>query len=658
MFFRFPIPLVLLSYVTGIALSAVFPSSFLYWLGGFACALLASAILLAANRVRASAALMLVSTIFLGATLAEWGHPDQHPNHHVHQLNPRSQSVMVIISERLRKTRYERYVADVMQIDGNVASGKTLVYAPPGKPLPVGAIIVARASLRQPSQHVLPGSFEYKRYLERQRIYSQLYLTRAPYHVIGVDGGLAATADRIRTRISGALAQSGCRPAELHVISALLLGQQQDIDNGIMEEYRAAGAVHILSVSGLHVGFVALLIGFAMRPVPNTPGWRETKLAITVAALWGFALLAGLSPSVVRSATMFSLLTIGMHLRRPSNIYHTLAASALIILLCNPMLLYDVGFQLSYAALVFIVWLQPLLAEIWEPRFKAVKYLWDVFTVSVAAQLGTMPLSLYYFHQFPTLFFVTNLIVIPLLSIIMFNGVIAVIPALFASVPVWLVKPLEWQVWLMNLAIRKVSEIDGATLINIPMNLPLMIALYVVIILSGKCLEHPGFRTVMGTLAGIVLVQCTLLATLLHAAHTDELVVANQRRATVVYVKNGRKVTFIADSISRSFDDYSVSRFAAQSTHQTFRHCEAFNGTRLFITDSARAAPPAAFDVLVLRNNPRLNLDRILQRFRPKMVIADETNYPSWSKRWSETCQKQKIPFHDIREKGPYVLKR
>ena len=140
-----------------------------------------------------------------------------------------------------------------------------------------------------------------------------------------------------------------------------------------------------------------------LQPLPKNNFGSYIKLSIILLSLWGFAFLAGLSPSVIRSVTMFSFVAIGMCLKRKTNVFHTLLASLFFILLFEPSFLFDVGFQLSYVALFFILWLQPLLASVWIPKNKIQSYFWDIITVSFAAQIGAMPLSIYYFHQFQIL---------------------------------------------------------------------------------------------------------------------------------------------------------------------------------------------------------------------------------------------------------------
>ena len=179
------------------------------------------------------------------------------------------------------------------------------------------------------------------------------------------------------------------------MVSALILGQQQDISKEILNDYQYAGAIHILSVSGLHVGFILLFLTFLLKPIPKNKLGNTIRLIIIIICLWGFAILAGLSPSVIRSVTMFSFVAVGMYLKRSTNIFHTLLVSMFLILFFQPSFLFDVGFQLSYLSLFFILWLQPLLSNIWTPKNKIVNYFWDILTVSFAAQIGAFPLSIF-----------------------------------------------------------------------------------------------------------------------------------------------------------------------------------------------------------------------------------------------------------------------
>ena len=143
--------------------------------------------------------------------------------------------------------------------------------------------------------------------------------------------------------------------------------------------------MHILAVSGLHVGIVLMLLNLLFKPIEYIKHGKAIKVMIILLILWGFAIVAGLSASVTRAVTMFSVVAIAMHLNRPTNIYNTLAISIFILLSFKPMFLFDVGFQLSYVAVLAIVTIQPLLNKLWKPKWKAFDFLWNIFTVTIAA---------------------------------------------------------------------------------------------------------------------------------------------------------------------------------------------------------------------------------------------------------------------------------
>lgn len=573
----------------------------------------------------------------------------------MHQMQPKKQVIKIEITERLRKTYTERYVAEVLAINQNPVNGKILVYTT--KPFEIGTTILVNTEIKKPKTAALPGNFNYQQYLYEKSIVAQLYLTAANSTITGKNNSIAATADAIRKHILEALTQAGCSNRELQVIAALLLGQQQDIDSALMNDYRNAGAVHILSVSGLHMGFVVLFIGFILNPLPNTPIFREVKWLLTLVTLWAFAFLAGLAPSVVRSATMFSLLSTGLYLRRRSNIYHTLAASAFLILIVAPYLIFDVGFQLSYGALVFIVWLQPLFQKWYKPKSKVAGYFYDILTVSIAAQLGTLPLSLYYFHQFPGLFFITNLFIIPILSVIMTTGAIAMLPACFGVVPVWLAKTLEIQVFLMNSIIEIIAQIENALLTGIPMNIPILFCLYLSVLLIIKLCQLKTIRRLLIVLTGILLVQLSVLGTIFYYSHTAELLISNNRSSTFLLKRHGRKISLLGIGHAASVQNYAQAKFSTIYEKKPLKNHDSFLGRKIFITDSTAKLPPNAFDILVLSQNPKINLARLLEKYRPKVVVITANNYPSKQLQWKTTCSIKKIPFHAVAEKGPFIMK-
>lgn len=440
--------------------------------------------------------------------------------------------IEVVVREKLKSSpQNNRYIAYVQKVNHQSLEGKILITIPKTnktKKVVVGHRLRFNTRLIKTKKPKNPNQFDYSAYLKNKQIYAQAFLPTEDIHyhqaIIKDVWYYSAT---LRNTIVTHLEQSGFDKKALPVAIALILGQQQDIDPNITKDYQYAGAVHILSVSGLHIGFIILFINFLMRPIPNTQKGRFLKLSISLLSLALFGILAGLAPSVVRSITMFSFVALGHYWRRSTNIYHTLVVSIFLILLFQPYFLFDVGFQLSYAALFFIVWLQPMLANYWTPKNKILQFFWDIITVSFAAQLGTLPLSIYYFHQFPGLFFVTNLLVLPLLSVIMLLGVIVMTIAAFSALPIWCIKPLEWGITVMNSIIHWVASFESFIFTNIPSTFNLMIASYCVLIALVIWWKKKTFKRSVLVLSAIIVVQIILIKNKLDFGNSKEWIVLN-----------------------------------------------------------------------------------------------------------------------------------
>lgn len=255
---------------------------------------------------------------------------------------------------------------------------------------------------------------------------------------------------------------------ELAVLSALTVGDKEELSDDIIETYSVSGASHVLALSGLHIGFLYALFWFLFRPLWHR--WQRLKpilLLVIVLFLWSFAFLTGLSPSVVRSVIMFSLLALSnLQPEKPLTL-NTLAATAFLMLLYNPFWLFDVGFQLSFTAVTAILLIQPGLYALLKVRNRPLHYLWGIATVSIAAQIGTAPLVLLYFSRFSTHFLLTNLWVIPMVSLIMYAAVILmVLTPLPALQQLWSTA-VERMVCLQNNTLRTIEALPGSSIDNV-----------------------------------------------------------------------------------------------------------------------------------------------------------------------------------------------
>lgn len=579
------------------------------------------------------------------------------------------QTITLIIREKLKSNSYnDRYIARLKSINNKDYSGKIIVNIQKDTVqdhIIIGSVISAKTILQPNSSNKNPNQFDYGKYLSDKQIYAQLYLNKGEISINKKSKkDLWYYSGCLHSRIYQHLKKADFSNSEMNVALALILGQRQEISPELVQDYQYAGATHILSVSGLHVGFIMLFMSFILKPIPNTPKGALVKLVSILLSLALFAVISGLSPSVLRSVVMFSFLAVGNHLQRIGNIYHTLLASILLILLFEPYFLIDIGFQLSYLALFFILWLQPLLKNIWTPKHKITLFVWNALTVSFAAQIGTLPICLYYFHQFPGLFFITNIIVIPILSFIMITGIVVMLWAVILPPPMIVIVLFEKSIALLNSVIHYIASFKWFIIKDISFNCYLLIAFYLLIISVIFWSKKPDYSKTLAVLISIIVVQLSFFYTRKEIEHKPEMIVYHAKKNTLISKRIGKNITlfsndslFLKTAKNNIFTAYQVSNFGRLESNTKIKNTLFFNGKKIFIMDSSgiytKKMQP---DILILTQSPKINLDRVLQELHPGIIIADASNSYSIQKIWKKSCLKRNIPFHNTAEKGFYKL--
>ncbi|WJS96140.1 competence protein ComEC family protein [Flavobacterium johnsoniae] len=588
---------------------------------------------------------------------------------HCESVFKKKQTVTLILREKLKSNDYaDRYIGLIKSISDKNFSGKIIVNVQKDSaknPLIIGNTIKMETVLQLNQSNKNPNQFDYSKYLADKQIYAQIYCQKREISVSKIiQKDIWYYCAKLHSRIILNLEKSKFNKEEMNVALALILGQQQEISQEIIQDYQYSGATHILSVSGLHVGFIMLFISFILKPIPNTKKGSFFKLFSILISLAGFAIISGLSPSVLRSVVMFSFVAIGNHLRRNGNIYHTLLVSILLILLFEPYFLFDVGFQLSYLALFFIIWLQPLLKNIYKPKHKLTNYIWEALTVSFAAQIGTLPLCLYYFHQFPGLFFVTNIIILPVLSFIMIAGIVVMLIAIFKSPPLFITMIFEKSIYLLNLMIHAVASADSFVIKNIGFNSYYLLTFYLLIISSIIWLKKTNFTKMIFVMSSLILVQLSFIIYKIQIERGKEFIIYNQKNSTLISTRTGRNIVFYKRDVlsknnqnERIINSYLVGNSVSLSKTESLKNLLYFKNKKIFIIDSSGIYPSdLSPDLLIITQNPKINLDRLLNKIQPKMIIADGSNSNSIQKNWKESCLKKNIPFHSTKEKGYYKL--
>lgn len=567
-------------------------------------------------------------------------------------------ALVLIVREKLKSSkRFDRYVCLLKAINNKAFSGKIILNLE-GNSLKqdfgIGdkLIVFNKLTLTPVAQN--PSLFNYKQYLNQKQLHAQIFTEKSQIKVLKTPKkDMYYYAFLVRQKVSQTLQENNFGPSELAVTMALLLGQQQDIEAKLLKDYQHAGVVHALSVSGLHVGLILLMLNFVLKPIANTQRNRFLKTITIITCLFLFAFIAGLSPSIVRAVVMFSFVAIGSYLNQRHSIYYALITSIGVILLFEPYYIFDVGFQLSYISLFFIIWLQPLLASLWKTKSKAKKFIWDIITVSVAAQVGTLPLCLYYFHQFSGLFLIGNLFVIPYLYLVMAVGVFSIVLIGLNCFCSFFAVILSFLVWFLNLIIHKIAQIDFLIFSHISFGFWTMILTYILLLAIILMFQKLRFITVLWVLIAVLTLQLHFFIIKKQQVSQKELVVYNLKNQSVISTKIAREVTVYQSKNTTDTNqqynpvtDYCLSNNSFVIQRKPLQNLLFFEGKKIMILDSSGIyITTENIDLLLLTQSPKVNLSRLIKTLKPKIVVADGTNYKSLIRIWQKSCEAQKIAF-------------
>ncbi|GAB2606623.1 hypothetical protein GCM10026987_00650 [Belliella aquatica] len=411
-------------------------------------------------------------------------------DHLIHQTN-RSEMYLAIAlaNDEPKPNSTANSVRLLMQKDStdqiNHIRGEVLIYHKLEESISPGDLLIISGNPERIAPPNNPKEFHYANFMERQQITHSQFVNDKVLKV--GESSIQPIEDYFLALRAGIMEKMDLLILDKYanqVAKALLLGQKKNLEKEVNDAYVTAGAMHILAVSGLHVGIIYGFFFLFVKPFRLQVGKRVLYLSVIILLIWGYALLTGMSPSVMRAATMFSIMALAQMKSRSPSIFNAIALSALILLVYDPFLIFAVGFQLSYLALAGILLIQPILVKLWTPKSKVVEYIWQISTVGIAAQLMTFPISAYYFHVFPSYFILSNLVAIPGAFLIMSFGVPFM---LFAQIP-FLAKPLawitEWLIRIVNQLIFGIQELPFAKIEEIFLRPDFMFAYWLILVLA------------------------------------------------------------------------------------------------------------------------------------------------------------------------------
>lgn len=535
-----------------------------------------------------------------------------------------------------------------------------------------GDVLIIKNNLFEIDPPKNPGGFNYRQFSKLKQIYFQTYVSPRDYQVICESCGSVVWSAifQLRSRLMHSLETHINDRAVLAIASALLLGQKDYITTEIQETYADTGAMHILAVSGLHVGILLMLLSFILKPLGERKGGKAIKALIIIAIIWLYAGITGFAPSVTRAALMFSLYLIGDVLNRSKNIYNVLAASAFLILLFKPNMIAEVGFQLSYAAVFSIVWLYPYIYHTFFFSNRVIDFFWSISAVSLAAQIGTFPISLYYFHQFPVTFFVANLAAIPTATVIFIGGVgLLFFSFLSSGLASFIGLFLESVIQSLNFILHHLEQLPFATIEfnQVAFYIPFLMALFSIGIIKWL-ITSKRLGLITATVA-LCFICFSYSQSKFETYNQRQLVVYHDYKNLIVEYVNGQSYSSLVTPVHHT---EKLNRYLFKPAHQFFgtslqNKPKPLSEHLFFIGDQSVLLINPAFqkisnlpfqvDILVLSNNPYVNFRDLNNSIHFKQVVFTANNYQSNINRWLRHCQKLGLPSYNIKEEGAFVWK-
>ena len=535
--------------------------------------------------------------------------------------------------------------------------------------LAYGSLILIQKPLQQIKNSGNPGSFDYKRYSLFQGISHQVYLTANDFIILPGQNANAYksfifqsrkwTISVLRKYISGEKEQG--------LAEALLIGYKDDLDKNLIQSYSNTGVVHVIAISGLHLGIIYWLLLFITRPLKRKQtSWL--RFIIIIAALWGFSLLAGAQPSVLRSAVMFTAIALSTVLDKRASIYNTLAMSAFLLLCYNPFWLWDVGFQLSYAAVLsIIIFFKPIHSWLYFPN-KIVDFFWKLIAVSLAAQILTLPISLFHFHQFPVLFLLANLLAVPLSSLILIGEILLCVLQFIPPVANILGLLLQELIQFMNYYIVQLDNVSFAVWDGLSISAFQAIILTAFIAATSYWLLEKKKGAVWFSIFCLLLFATLRTISFTNADEQKKIIIYNVPKYAAMDIIDGRKYKFIGDDdleqndLLRNFHIrpsrilHRIQPKAGVSNLKSFQ----FYRRQVLVMDTSMnftsSSIKQTIDLLVLSKNPKIYIKDLLQAFNLKQIVVDGS-VPSWkAKLWQKDCDSLHIPCYDVSEKGAFVM--
>lgn len=540
--------------------------------------------------------------------------------------------------------KFRKYKAKILNVDALKIENFALLYWKRENPetFPQDEIWLHTKIL--PTKSPLnPHQFDYAKWLKRQKIHYTIF-SDTIFHKTKTGNSIAYKTSLFKRKAHQKLQEIGYSKSSADLIGAMLLGDRTEMNAEMEDDYRKTGVIHILSISGLHVMMVYSMFMVLLYPLIYLKNGKIIRILLSLTLIWSFVVFVGFQPPVLRSAVMISVYYVTITFRRKPNVYHTLAVSALILLFINPNFLFDVGFQLSFSAVFFIVYFHPIYQKLFRSKNKLSKMTIGFIGTSISAQLGTFPFTVLYFHQTSGLFLAGNLVMIFASYLMMAGGAISLILLeMNLNFTIW-VQVFNGFIEFCNVYIAWLSDFDVLVFETISFDAWESFLILCGIIWLKFIWNEPNFKRILIGLGVILFFQIHQIQMEYVTSRKKELIVFHQTRNSVIGVRNGKDLDVYIQNLSDSanINQYILQPYVLKekieklalkkmnsvkkSDYFKSENSLYFEGIHLvFLSDNLNPIPLNS-DYILVQNNSDLALENIDPKTK---IIVDGSNYPN-----------------------------
>lgn len=574
--------------------------------------------------------------------------------------------------------------------------GKTLLYIEKdsiSQQLEIGDKLIFNPRLSDIQNKGNPEEFDYRKYLAYNLILSSDHIVSDDWDLLKEEKNLSLNYKLLRFRqfLITELQKLGLSNDELAVTSALALGYDDNLSQELRHSYAASGAMHILAVSGMHVGIIYGIIVFALSFIKNKK-YNFIKIPITILLIWLYAIISGLSPSVSRAALMFTIIAIGNLQNRASGSLNSVAISAFILLIINPYNITNIGFLLSYIAVIGIIIIQPKIYELIEVKNKILNNLWSVTSVSLAAQIVTAPLGIYYFNQMSNYFLITNYLLIPISTIAIWIVILIFVCSPIVFIAEFLTKSLSIVIKIMNEITLIIEKLPFAITDGIYITLAQLILIYLIIITITIFLFYSNkYKYLIMSIFALICIESINLANSIKHKGQKTFIVYNINKISAINIIDDKDNILFAniDQIDKSNIQFTAKNHWLSKGLDSEKYVNlsssnksiltnivsinnknvflknkfiAFENIKAFILDKSFKftfekdnLQKIKLDFLILSSNPDVNIDDIASVFDFKQIIIDSSNSATNISKWTEQNMRTNYKIHNVKTDGAFI---